>query len=712
MSSSGTRAGDDVAVGTVATDAALRPERLTSGRFPTGPGQALVASDRAAALGVRVGDEIVVGRAGDTVTARVVGLTRSADDAALLTWPDLARLRGDTLVSAVVVGGGATPADVRAAGLPDRAGVTSAEDFLQHRAQELTRGVDAVSAVLLGFAAVALFVSVLVIANTFSVLLAQRQRELALLRCVGASRQQVRRSVRTEALVIGMGASTLALAVGTGLGHLIVTVVHAVAPGAPVGEAHVAPAWAVGGWVLGVLVTLLASVVPSRRTTRIEPLAALRPLGAVDPRTVAGAGRIGLGLVLAAGGTALLALAAVVHSLPVMLLGGFASFGGLLALGPVVVPACIRAVAAPLGRLGGAPTRLAAANACRHPRRTAATAASLLVGTTLVTGLVVGSASVRGSVVGAMDHDHPVDAVLSSSRPLAPEVAERVRGIDGVVGAAPVRGTTARAAGLGEVTVLGAPGGSLARGAPAYARPAAGTAYVSPALLNEMADQRRIRLVRDGRAVTLRAEPAPGVDGVYVASAELDRLGGASTRAVWVRGSDGRSDADDVVAALGSVARASGADLSESLSDRAYVLLQLDVVLYTVVGLLSIALVIALLGIANTLGLSVLERGREHALLRALGLTRGQLRRMLAAEAVLLAVVTGAIGIAVGAAYASVGVAAVIAPAVPDTGVHVVVPVGQLGLVLLLALVAGLAACLLPARRAARTAPAAGLALE
>ena len=180
-------------------------------------------------------------------------------------------------------------------------------------------------------------------------------------------------------------------------------------------------------------------------------------------------------------------------------------------------------------------------------------------------------------------------------------------------------------------------------------------------------------------------------------------------RAVWVRATDG-ADPEDLGGDLEALATNAGAEVSNGLAERAWVDLQLDVLTGAVVALLGIAVVIALVGIGNTLGLSVLERAREYALLRALGLTRRQLRRMLGVEAVLLSVVATVLGTFMGVAFAWVAVEALVKAAIDEA--PLVLPWGQLALVVLVAGAAGLLSCLLPARRAARVTPAAGLALE
>jgi putative ABC transport system permease protein len=697
------RAGDRLVsaradVGIVATDPAWQWQQLTAGRFPTRPGEGLVDANTAKAKELTVGDRLRIGSGDQRHDVEVVGLADSptplAKAAVYVTWPD-ARAWGDHLFLAGV--GVAGDAD----GVADAQPVA---DYLADLQTELNRQVDVIALVLLLFAAIALFVSVLVIANTFSILFAQRMRDFALLRCIGATRRQVARSVRLEALVIGVLAGLVGLVAGTGLGHGVVALVRRLSDSAPLGPVDIGVSWYVGGFVLGVVVTLVASWLPTRRVLQVSPVAALRPQEGVDLRTGAGRIRLGLGALLVVAGVALLAVAVAGQTTPPMLAGGGAAFTGVLLLGPVLVPVLIRAAGSLLSRVLGTQARLASANAVRNPRRTAATAASLLVGVTLTTAVLTGMATSRDAVADAMGTDHPVDLALTSTTPLADDVVaragalpdvEQAVGLDGV--SAEVGGHTVPVASLTTSTVLRSTQGL----------PERGQILLPPEVADGLPDTVTVTVGR--RSERLEVVSRPGLGGAaLVTPPTLAALTDhPATYAVWVRAADG-ADPDDLGGDLGALAP--DADVENGLSDRAWVDLQLDVFTGAVVGLLAISVLIALVGIANTLGLSVLERGREHALLRALGLTCRQLRRMLAAEAVLLSVVATVLGTAIGVVFAWVGVRTMVAQAFDD--VPMVLPFGQLALVVLVAAGAGLLSCLLPARRAAKVSPAAGLALE
>ncbi|MFB9311453.1 ABC transporter permease [Nocardioides plantarum] len=673
----------------------LRWQDLTDGAFPTRAGEAVVEDAVADRDGLAVGDRLEVGSGASAVEVRVVGLVDSPSmlvrSDVYLTWADLAPFADSMYVDSVAWAG---PTGPLAAAVPD-ASIQSADEHVAELTADVNRGVDVIALMLLLFASIALFVSVLVIANTFSILFAQRQRDLALLRCVGATRRQVLASVRAEALVLGAVASVVGLAVGTGAGLGLVALVDARFPDAGLGRASVSPAWYAGAAVTGLLVTLVASWLPTRRVTAVDPLTALRPDAGVDARSGAGRVRIALGAVAVLGGVALLALSVQAVSAPVMVAGGVLSFTGLLLLLPLVVPALISATARATGRVLGTPGRLAAGNAVRNPRRTAATAASLLIGVTLTTAVLTGMASARGAVDDEMDHDHPLDATVTAGRdPLPHNAADVVAAVDGVGDVLTLSGTRATVGGLGEVEVLATPDDldPVARGTATTLVPADGQVLLPYDLVDGDVPTRVSVTGSDGRTVRLEVVLGDGWgDAALVTRTTLDRLTDAPTDgAVWARADDD-ADADRLADDLDVAAASFGGSADGGFAERAYVDLQLDVVTGAVVGLLGISVVIALIGIANTLGLSVLERGRENALLRALGLTRRQLRVMLGLEAVLLSVVATVLGTAIGTSFAWVGVQAMVRSVVPEA--PLVLPWGQLAAVVLVSAVAGLLAC-------------------
>lgn len=690
-----------------------RWQLLEDGRFPERAGEALVDDDAARAAGVVVGDRLTVGTGDRALDVEVVGLAESPSafsSAALwLRWSDLARWEDSLYVGSVAWAG---PGDHDAAvtvveGIARGGDALTVDDFVRRVQTEVNNGVDVARIVLLVFATIALTVAVIVINNTFAILFAQRARDLALLRCVGATRRQLVRAVRVESLVLGVVAAAVGAAAGVGAGHGLVALVRSVWPDVLLGRAEVGTGWVLAAAAVGVAVTLLAAWMPTRRVAGMSPLAALRPDDSASVGTGTGRARLAAGVLTVATGFTLLAVAVAGHALPALLAGGVLAFAGVLVLGPVLVPGLIRAAGTTLRRALGPAGRLAGVNAVRNPRRTAATAASLLIGVTLTAAVLTGTASARTAMDGLMDSDHPIDvAVTSPVEALPADVLPGVLDSPGVADAVAIPGVVAEVEGAdGPVPLLA---------------PEANDVTHSPVLA---ADDRQLRVSRElaadlPRQVTVRVGDREQVlrvvggdgfgDAALVTPGTLAALTGApEVRAVWVRAADG-ADADDLGSRLTALARS--ADVENGLAKREYVDLQLDVMTGSIVGLLAVAVVIALVGIANTLGLSVLERGREHALLRALGLTRRQLRAMLATEAVLLAVVATLLGTTLGVVFAGFGVEAMIEPVA--AGADLVLPWWQLGLTVLIAAVAGLVACVLPARRAARVAPAAGLALD
>ena len=583
------------------------------------------------------------------------------------------------------------------------------------RQAEISRGVDVIAIMALLFVVIALFVGVLVITNTFSILFAQRMRDFALLRCVGVTRRQLRRAIRLEALALGVVAAALGVAVGALAGAGLVALVRRWFT--DMGPAALDPVWTGAAFAVGTLVTLAAAWLPTRSATRVAPLAALRPDTGVDVRSAAGRWRLALAALGVSAGVALLVLAVAASSVPAMLAGGIASFVGVLLLGPVLVPRLIRLVG---GLPGAGPVRrLATGNAVRNPRRTATTAASLLVGVTLTTAILTGLASSRTAIDKDMDRSYPLDATITAAEaPLDAALVDRVADTPGVAEAVGLDGTTATI-GRVEVALLGAgraPG--VVRGGADLA-PEDGVLLLPYEVVEDLPartaervwDDGEVTLTVDGREHTLDVETASGwgrsglVSAATLASLDPD----PQPMAVWARASDG-ADAEDLSGDLAALAGAAGADLDGGHGNRSWVYLQVDILTGSVVGLLAVAIVIALVGIANTLGLSVLERGRENALLRAMGLTRRQLGRAMAVEGLLLSSVATLLGTAIGLVFAWVGVQVMVTAVVEDAAFTV--PVWQVGAVAAVAALAGLAACVLPARRAAGVTPAAGLALD
>ncbi|MEU8251966.1 FtsX-like permease family protein [Nonomuraea sp. NPDC048916] len=701
---------DTTTVGPIATSQVWRWQELSSGRFPSRTGEAAVDVYVALAEDIAVGDRIRIGVGAAAADVQVVGLVESpsppAQASMYVTWPQLLLWRDHLHLGSVAVRGEVGP-------LPEGAKALSPEAFTAERLTHVQNRVDSLSVMLLLFASIALFVSILVIANTFSILFAQRLRDFALLRCIGATRRQVVRSVRREAAVVGVLASLAGTLVGVGFGYGLIALIDALASAVPMGAAELPVPWLLGGFAVGLAVTMVASWLPTRRVVLVSPLAALRTDAGVDARTSTGLARPALAALLLVTGLALLGVAMVRSSTALMLAGGGSVFAGVLLFGPVLVPRLVRIAGAPLGPTG----RLAAENAAHNPRRTATTTASLLVGVTLTIAVLTGMATWRTSLNEQIGRDHPIDITLTSPKgPLTTDLLTRIRRTPGVERAIPVYGAVAQVAGLHDpIPVVTAPSaGQVARDGGVFARVEPGKIRIDSdafgkGLILRPGDRVTVR-VGDRRAhLQVAVGTGWGPAGVVAPETLATLTDAPEPRAVWIRASTG-ADPARLGADLDELADPVGATIENGLRTWESLDQQLQIYTWSALGLLGIAIVIALIGIANTLGLSVLERAREHAMLRALGLTRGQLRRMLAAEAVLLSLVATVLGTVLGVGFAWAACETIVKRALRDATMHV--PWLSLGVVVLIAALAGLLAAVLPARRAARVSPVAGLSLD
>lgn len=726
-----TTSGEQYAV--VTNEASRTPHAVVEGRAPRSAQEVTLSRAAAAQSALSVGDTApFVGLDRDSerpVTAKVVGLVDVGDDPRYAggTPVVFATPQGVTTLTGakgwdevgVVASGTQTEVTARVAaalGDQDDVVVRSADDHAERQITEITGGTDLLGTFFLAFAVIALFVSAIVIANTFSILLARRSRETAMLRAVGATRGQVVRATLAEALVVGLTASAVGVLAGIEMAWGLMGLANAFAGDTlPTMGLSISAAGVIVPIVLGVVVVLTASLRPVVRSSRVAPLETLRPEAGVTVRSRAGLLRIGVGLVMCLAGAAALVLSATSHSVAVGVVGGLVSFTGVLLAGSVIVPVLARGIGLVAARPFGAPGRLAVDNAVRNPARAAATASALLVGVTLVSMTAVGAATAKSAVTGLVDGLYPVDVVLQ-----APEVPRStvtaLDAADGIAASAALRSTEVSVTGASvdttDVVAVPADARVVFRdgGAPS---PAAGEVVLSQELADMAGVTSGTPLVLagpDGRErVTARIDDSAGA-GWTVAESTLAGLDAAApTGAVYLR----LSDDADVSAALDGirsrVADVAGAQVTGAAPMRETNMQALDMALAVVLALLAVSVVIALVGIANTLSLSVIERTRESALLRALGLTRGQLRGMLAIEAVLLAAVGVVLGTVLGSAYALAGVSALLG----DFGsIAPALPWGQLAAVLGIALVAGLLASVLPARRAAQVPPAAALAVE
>ncbi|MCZ2813235.1 FtsX-like permease family protein [Modestobacter sp. VKM Ac-2979] len=710
----------------VAGDPQLRWQQLTSGALPVRPGEIAVSERVDAAVGDVVAITVYDDEGTETTTdATVTGVVDLGGDPTAATTG-----RAYATADQTRAWGAQEPVDLRIAGTtgtdPDAlvgavssalsgADVTVRTGTEQAEASVATITGDAglLTAFLLVFATIAVLVAGLVIANTFAVLLAQRTRDLALLRCVGATARQVRRSVLGEAVLTGLAASVLGVLAGIGLAAAISAVVSGMDSPIPLSGLSVPPSTVLIGLAVGTVTTLIAALAPARAATRVAPLAALRPTDPAPLRSRGGVARLVTGLLLAVAGIALMVLGVTEAQVLVALGGIVLSSLGLLLLAQRAVPPIVAAAGRLLGRLGGLPARLATGNATRNPRRTAATATALLIGVTLTTAMVVGASSTRATAQEGLAAQYPTDVTINTWGDAVPSsLQQQLASVDGVVA------TTSLATG-----VVTDPEGYDLRITgvdPAAARPVLRSTsttlpevgqIVVPEYYPENSPEvwgGPVTLTSEDRSLTL-TPVVGGTNDWLVNDADLQALvPEAAVDTMWLRLAD---DADQT-AVIDEIAEVTGNGLPSAFvtglaSERAMLDQIVDALLLIVTGLLGVAVLIALIGVGNTLALSVVERRQESGLLRALGLTRGQLRALLAWEAVLVAGVAAVLGVLVGSAYGLVGTAAMLSG---FGEVVIAVPWLQVGAIVLVATVAGLLASVLPARRAAKTPPVAAIA--
>lgn len=734
----------------LAPSARLEPVALASGAWPTAAGQVSVDEKTAASRGLTIGSTIeLLGSGPRTVDATVSGIMATSRDpqqswaaqfaAPAATIDALSGQPPQYSAITLLLSPGANPANVASAldaavHQPPGSVMTPSEKTVA-TIKSFTGGSDRLTVILLAFAGVALLVAGLVVANTFSVLIAQRTRELALLRCVGASRRQIRASVIVEALVTGAIASALGVAAAVGV---IAAIVAVLAQDPRYGYATLAvPASSIAaGLAVGTLLTVLAALVPARAATRVAPLAALRPSDEPSLRRAAGRVRLAVGVALAALGGVGLGVGASSANLLLAVLAGAASFVGIVLAAALFVPRLV-AVAGLLAARAGVPGRMAAVNAVRNPRRTTATASALVIGVTLVSMMMTGAATAQAALGSSLDRHFPIDLAVegSSGAPFTQQQLRNLRELSGVA-------ATAVLTPVGSVQTHTSP---RAVYAPVYELSSANAAAVvhSPA---DRPTPGTILLPRGATTTTAAVTPGPGASGAGATGAGAGATGATgpvdpSSAALAIRGAtasdlpalvlpgtlaarpgglpeqvwvaiDPKLDGSAVSTLRTQVARALGvqeAQVSGAAIEKATFTQVIDTLLLVVTGLLAVAVLIALIGVANTLSLSVLERTHENSLLRALGLTRGQLRAMLALEAVLVAGVAAVIGTVLGILYGWLGAQSALGTFATVTAV---VPWGEVVGVIVVAAIAGLAASVLPARRAARLSPVAGLAVE
>ncbi|MFC9690117.1 ABC transporter permease [Kribbella sp. NPDC056951] len=698
----------------------------SSGKLPTATNEIALPNKLAAKHNLTLGQSLrITSYNNKSWTVKIVGLIddKSAFGQGAVATPAMVKIfEPDGYIQGVKIAGkpGTDPqalADSVQAVLPNGVQAFTGKGWIEHEVKNYTNGIDVLGGVFGMFAVIALFVACLVIGNTFTIVIAQRTREMALLRCVGASRRQVFSSVLAEATVVGVIASAIGVVFGVALSALALALSREFDWGMPPVSLHLDLLSIFLPLLLGTVATIAAAVVPARRATKVAPLAALRPDVAPAAASKRGVFRLVLGFLLLAGGGALLGLAATEHQVIVGVAGGVISFLGVLAIGTLLVPALIKVLGA-LPARAGVPSRIAVANAVRNPKRTAATTAALLIGVTLISLTCVGIASVRKTFDVSMDGQYPVDlTVMTYNEKMPASAAEQLKAIKGITQVVPVHKMVVKSKGE-EYSVTGidqTTAGTVIHNPALVDKLKSGTALVDYSTLHrlQLKEGSKVTIVSGKNKLTVTLQLGLGLDPFNVTSTDLAKLAPTAPIAGYWLASDPKADGSKVIEEVSqSLPSVKELDVSGGLAKRTEYTKIFDVLLAVGIGLLGVSVLIALVGVGNTLSLSVLERTRENALLRAMGLTRRQLRSMLAIESLLMALVAAGLGIALGLAYGWTGTSALMGGQTIDGKVQYAVPVGLLVAIAAIAAVAGLLASVLPARRAAKVAPAGALATE
>ncbi|TRY18674.1 FtsX-like permease family protein [Tessaracoccus rhinocerotis] len=695
----------------------FRWAELAEGRWPTGATEVALSTDGLGKLGVAVGDTVNLGST-DGPEITVVGSTHDAKSLFSTTaYADVTALMGDGGANIFVVrtvDGADTAAVIDAIdeALPAALGgetpqVLTGAEARQQAVNSMTADVDIFKYLLYAFAAVALLVGMIIISNTFTILLTQRRRQIGLLRAVGASTGQVRGRLVWEALLLGIIGSVIGVAVGLGVAAIAGTVTGSMFWGLVIRPTELAVAAAVG-----VAATMVSVIGPALASTRVRPLEALQTVPTAAEAKRAGAVRIVLCSLLAAAGIGLVVMSRVetTWSLVWGMGAGFLISIAVLAAAPLYVAPILRGLGRVFG-FAGPTVRLAAENAARNPKRAAATTVALMLAVGLVVTLQVGVASVRTSGTALINERFPVDITAAAKVELSEDFIDSVRNTDGAQTVVTVQSKPAEIDWPVRVRSTNPARSEL--GVPQDKAVADDEIrmYVGAT------DESEVTLEGVDGPITLKVRKVEGVpaEGPEVSQATFERLtGDAITSEIWVKLTDRTS-----ATALNEVTKAieaGGYDmLTEGGAVFAGILEQvLDVVLLVLTALLGVAVLIALVGVSNTLGLSVIERQRESALLRALGMQRASLRLMLLTEALLLAVLGTVVGIIAGVFFGWLGVSSaflMMGDSV-DIDLHLGIDVPLTLLLIAVCVAAAALASVLPGRRAANATPTEALAAE
>ncbi|SNQ48398.1 ABC-type transport system, involved in lipoprotein release, permease component [Frankia canadensis] len=701
-------------------------EQIAEGRAP-GPGEIVVDRATARSMHLALGTRIVVQTKGPPGTYTLVGTFRVAGQdsvgGAAVTAFDTATAQRVLLAPnefsavhlAAAPGIGQEQLRARvAAVLPGGVEAITGKQLADENAGAVQQAIRGFSTFLLIFAAISVFVGAFIIFNTFTMLVAQRVRELALLRAIGASRRQVQLSLQVEAAMVGFAGATAGLVVGAGLALLLRAAVGAFGVSLPGGSLVFSPRTIVVAYAVGVVITSVAAFVPARKAASVPPVAAMRetyvlPSRSLRLRAISGFALSTLGVLLLVLGTA----SAGKSGATSVGVGAAAIFLGVATLSPLLSGPVIRVLGTPFVSMFGTTGRLGRENAMRNPRRTASTASALMIGLALVSAFAILGQSIKESVRATVTDSLGADFYLSAKgfgQGFSGQVARDLAGKPGIDTATGLRGGLAKVDGSSVQLLAGDPAGLLKVLA---IKKVSGD-------IHALGD--RTILVEDGVAADHHftvgqkirvAFPDGSEDLTLVGTYKKSQVAGSwiiSTAQyarhtpddldlfVLVKRADGASPAAvraQIDAVVKPFATVEVRDQSEFVAQQEK---QVDQLLGFIYVLLALAVVIALFGIVNTLALSVIERTREIGLLRAVGMSRGQMRAMVVMESTIISVFGAVLGVAVGSVFGWA-----LTRALEGQGITAFAyPASTIIVVILIGVLLGILAAVFPARRAAR----------
>ncbi|MFJ9537227.1 ABC transporter permease [Streptomyces sp. NPDC101225] len=715
-----------------------RTMKISSGTAPKRPDQVMVDADTAAKHHLRLGDELGVISAVGTHHARISGIAdfQVTNPGAAIFYLDtrtaqqtlVGRTGVYTNVNVTAASGVSDPQlkdNVRSA-LGTGYKVQTAKETADANQKDVEGFMNVMKYAMLGFAGIAFLVGIFLIINTFSMLVAQRTREIGLMRAIGSSRKQVNRSVLVEALLLGLFGSVLGVGAGVGLAVGLMKLMGRMGMHLSTSDLTVAWTTPVVGLLLGVVVTVLAAYLPARRAGKVSPMAALRDAGApADARS--GRIRALVGLVLTgAGGYSLYLAAGVDKAKDGSLwlgLGVVLTLIGFVVIGPLLAGGVVRVLGAVILRIFGPVGRMAERNALRNPRRTGATGAALMIGLALVACLSVVGSSMVASATDQLDKTVGTDFIVQSDsgQLITPQAVRAVKSTPGMKRVTEYR--------IAEADYTTPDGKTLKNTDITAADPTYATDLRTKTVAGRLADAylpdsmsvhekfakahdvhlgSKIRIAfKDGRTAELTVRAITSSDGLidagskYTSIATLARYVPADKmpldQLVFATAKDGQQGAayKSLKSALHDYPQykvRDQTDYKQALKD------QIGQLLNMIYGLLALAIIVAILGVVNTLALSVVERTREIGLMRAIGLSRRQLRRMIRMESVVIALFGALLGLGLG-----MGWGATAQKLLALEGLKVLeIPWPTLIAVFLGSALVGLIAALIPAFRAGR----------